>query len=123
MIHYLGFDKKSIETNNALIVKDLEKRLKFNRKNFNVESPFYGECVIIDEVHNFVREILNNSGPSKIFYEWIVNAENVKLVFLSGTPVINKPAEIAILFNICYVVTVWIIMLSFLRLFGLQCIF
>jgi len=99
-IHLLDeSDKKTIETNNALIVKDLEKRLKFNRKNFNIESPFYGECVIIDEVHNFVREILNNSGPSKIFYEWIVNAENVKLVFLSGTPVINKPSEIAVLYN------------------------
>jgi len=93
-------DKKKILTNNAMIVKDLEKRLKFNKKNFNVESPFYGECVIIDEVHNFVREILNpSSKPSKVFYEWIVNAENVKLVFLSGTPVINKPSEIAVLYN------------------------
>ena len=93
-------DKKKILTNNAMIVKNLEKRLKFNKKNFNVESPFYGECVIIDEVHNFVREILNpSSKPSKVFYEWIVNAENVKLVFLSGTPVINKPSEIAVLYN------------------------
>ncbi|MBV67948.1 MAG: hypothetical protein CMG26_06295 [Candidatus Marinimicrobia bacterium] len=93
-------DKKRLLTNNAMIVKDLEKRLKFNKKNFNVESPFYGECVIIDEVHNFVREILNpSSKPSKVFYEWIVNAENVKLVFLSGTPIINKPAEIAVLYN------------------------
>ena len=82
------------------IVKDLEKRLKYNKKNFNVDSPFYGECIVIDEVHNFVREILNPaSKPSKVFYEWIVNAENVKLVFLSGTPVINKPSEIAVLYN------------------------
>ena len=29
----------------------------------------------------------------------ILNAENVKLVFLSGTPIINKPAEIAVLYN------------------------
>ena len=93
-------DKKKILTYNQTIVKDLEKRLKFNKKNFNVESPFYGECIIIDEVHNFVREILNpSSKPSKVFYEWIVNAENVKLVFLSGTPVINKPSEIAVLYN------------------------
>ena len=93
-------EKKLIDTNNKLIVKDLEKRLKFNRKNFNVDSPFYGECIIIDEVHNFVREILNpGSKPSKVFYDWIVNAENVKLVFLSGTPVINKPSEIAVLYN------------------------
>ena len=62
-----------------MMVKDLEKRLKFNKKNFNVESPFYGECVVIDEVHNFVREILNpSSKPSKVFYEWIVNAEKCK---------------------------------------------
>ena len=93
-------DKKKVLTNNMKIVKDLDKRLKFNKKNFNVDSPFYGECVIIDEVHNFVREILNpSSKPSKVFYEWIVNAENVKLVFLSGTPVINKPSEIAVLYN------------------------
>ena len=94
-----GEKKKSL-TYNQMMVKDLEKRLKFNKKNFNVDSPFYGECVVIDEVHNFVREILNpSSKPSKVFYEWIVNAENVKLVFLSGTPIINKPAEIAVLYN------------------------
>ena len=94
-----GEKKKSL-TYNQMMVKDLEKRLKFNKKNFNVESPFYGECVVIDEVHNFVREILNpSSKPSKVFYEWIVNAENVKLVFLSGTPIINKPSEIAVLYN------------------------
>ena len=28
-----------------------------------------------------------------------MDAEDIKIVFLSGTPVINKPAEIAILFN------------------------
>ena len=93
-------EKKKVLTNNMKIVKDLEKRLKYNKKNFNVDSPFYGECIVIDEVHNFVREILNPaSKPSKVFYEWIVNAENVKLVFLSGTPVINKPSEIAVLYN------------------------
>mgnify|MGYP001472408102 CR=1 FL=1 len=93
-------EKKNSLTYNQTIVKDLEKRLKFNKKNFNVESPFYGECVVIDEVHNFVREILNpSSKPSKVFYEWIVNAENLKLVFLSGTPIINKPSEIAVLYN------------------------
>ena len=93
-------EKNKSSTYNQMMVKDLEKRLKFNKKNFNVESPFYGECVVIDEVHNFVREILNpSSKPSKVFYEWIVNAENVKLVFLSGTPIINKPSEIAVLYN------------------------
>ena len=34
-----------------------------------------------------------------MFYNWIVHSEDVKLIFLSGTPIINKPAEIAILYN------------------------
>ena len=34
-----------------------------------------------------------------MFYNWIIHSEDVKLVFLSGTPIINKPAEIAILYN------------------------
>ena len=84
---------------NEAIKKDLMKRAKYNLKNYDVESPFYNQTIIIDEVHNFVREILNNSGSARIFYEWIVNAEKVKLVFLSGTPIINVPCEIAILYN------------------------
>ena len=73
--------------------------MKYNIRKHNVESPFYNKTIIIDEVHNFVREILNNSGSARFFYEWIINAEKVKLVFLSGTPIINKPCEVAVLYN------------------------
>ena len=84
---------------NALIKETLLQRLNYNIQNYGVHSPFYNEKVIIDEVHNLVREVVNNSGSARTFYEWIVNAEKVKLVFLSGTPIINKPSEIAILYN------------------------
>jgi hypothetical protein len=83
----------------AALRERLMKRLAYNKRTYNVDSPFYNECIVIDEVHNFVRSILNKRGSSIKFYEWIVNAKNVKLVFLSGTPIINKPCEIAILFN------------------------
>jgi len=102
-------DKKVLNTQNKKIVDKLEKKLKWNRKKHFINSPFYKEVVIIDEVHNFVRQILNlNSDDlskkreaerSSIFYEWIINAKDIKLIFLSGTPVINKPCEIAILYN------------------------
>ena len=32
-------------------------------------------------------------------YEYLMSAENCKIVFLTGTPIINYPNEIAILFN------------------------
>ena len=93
-------ENEEAKTNNQRIVKNLEKKLKENRKKYLIDSPFYNETIIIDEVHNFVRQIINNSGPSRIFYEWIINAKNIKLICLSGTPIINKPSEIAVLFNI-----------------------
>ena len=92
-------DEKIITTNNQKIIIDLEKKLKYNVSNYNIFSPFYKQVIIIDEVHNFVRQVLNNSIRTKVFYDWIINAEQVKLVFLSGTPIINRPCEIAILFN------------------------
>ena len=90
---------KEVSGRNKQIVDDLDKKLKYNVRNYNVQSPFRDEVIVIDEVHNFIRKILNDSGPSRTFYEWIINAENIKLVFLSGTPIINKPSEIAILYN------------------------
>ena len=96
-----NFEKETEEqkTNNKMIVEKLEKKLEKNLKEHNINSPFYNEVIIIDEVHNFVRQITNNNTTSILFYEWILNSKNTKLICLSGTPIINKPCEIAILFN------------------------
>ena len=98
---YLDTDiDKESATHNQEIIKTLEDKLKYNKKNHYIDSPFYNETIIIDEVHNFVRGIVNKEkGPSRVFYEWIINAKNIKLICLSGTPIINKPSEIAVLFN------------------------
>tara|TARA_Y100000389_G_scaffold115453_1_gene112531 strand:+ start:1725 stop:5504 length:3780 start_codon:yes stop_codon:yes gene_type:complete len=115
-IHYNGFpevhkvDFKNLEalktpekegtlTNNQKIVEDLKQKYLYNLEKHQIYSPFRNEVIIIDEVHNFVREIINESPQANIFYNWIMEAEDVKLIFLSATPLINKPAEIAILFN------------------------
>lgn len=113
-IHYNGFPKvedfdfknnrgkvleKEKPTENDKLVLDFAEKYKENFENYYIRSPFKNNVIIIDEVHNFVREIINESVPANIFYNWIVDGEDIKIVFLSGTPVINKPAEIAILFN------------------------
>ena len=51
-------------------------------KEHGVLSPFRENVIIIDEVHNFVNEIMNGSAPATVFYNWIINSEDVKIVFL-----------------------------------------
>ena len=70
----------------------------------NTINPFDDKVVIIDEAHNFVSRIVNKLSRginlSTRLYEYLMNAQNVRIVLLSGTPIINYPNEIAILFNI-----------------------
>lgn len=67
-------------------------------------NPFDDKVVIVDEAHNFVSRIVNKlKRPESIsmrLYEYLLSAQNCKVVLLTGTPMINYPNEIAILFNI-----------------------
>jgi hypothetical protein len=67
-------------------------------------NPFTNKTIIIDEAHNFVSRIVNKiKSPNSIsmqLYNFLMTAENSRIVLLTGTPIINYPNEIAILFNI-----------------------
>ena len=71
-------------------------------------NPFDNKVVIIDEAHNFVSRIVNKfrtkettlTSLSGQLYNYLMEAKNVKIILLTGTPIINYPNEIAILFNI-----------------------
>jgi hypothetical protein len=69
-------------------------------------NPFDNSVVVVDEAHNLVSRIVNKLGrpdsdnPSIQIYELLMSAKNAKIVLLSGTPIINYPNEIAIIFNI-----------------------
>ena len=101
-VHKINYDNPKFKKNPSpgqKLAQDLAEKYIYNRDNYSIMSPFRENVVIIDEVHNFVNQIMNESPAATVFYNWIVNSEDVKLIFLSGTPVINKPAEIAILYN------------------------
>ena len=72
-------------------------------QNFTV-NPFDNCVVIVDEAHNLVSRIVNKlknkSALSMKLYEYLMTAENAKIVLLTGTPIINYPNEVSILFNI-----------------------
>jgi hypothetical protein len=67
-------------------------------------NPFDNSVIIIDEAHNFVSRIVNKlKRPSSMayrLYHFLLSAQNAKVVLLTGTPIINYPNEIAVLFNI-----------------------
>jgi hypothetical protein len=70
----------------------------------NTINPFDHKVVIIDEAHNFISRIVNkldkpNSLSSRL-YHYLMDATDVRIVLLSGTPIINYPNEISVLFNI-----------------------
>ena len=70
----------------------------------NTINPFTDKVIIIDEAHNFISRIVNKiNKPSSLsmnLYKYLMSAENCKIILLSGTPIINYPNEIAVLFNI-----------------------
>ena len=102
-IHYNGFNKNKLDA----------------MTENNTINPFDNSVVVIDEAHNFVSLIVNKlkitkpveydkngnivKEPSYLslrLYELLLNAVNIRLVLLTGTPIINYPNEVGILFNI-----------------------
>ena len=69
------------------------------------KKPLY----IFDEAHNFIRNVYNNltnqSGRrAQIIYDYIVQEkkenDQARVILISGTPAINSPYELALIFNL-----------------------
>lgn len=92
--------------------------LKMLTNNYTI-NIFDNSVVIIDESHNFVSRIVNKIKKEKDlpqdkygnkprlpislylkFYELLLSSKNTKIIMLSGTPIINYPNELGIMFNI-----------------------
>jgi hypothetical protein len=63
------------------------------------EHQFDDSVIIIDEAHNLIGYAVNDTIRRKL-YDRIYIARNCKVVALSGTPVVNRPQEIAFLMNL-----------------------
>jgi superfamily II DNA or RNA helicase len=59
-----------------------------------------GYAIIVDESHNLFNSMTNSeSKNSKKFYEIVMNTKKIKLIFLTGTPIVNDPFELVPCFN------------------------
>ena len=80
-----------------------EEKMKLLTDNYK-KNPFDNSVILIDEAHNLVSRIVNKIGDKKSIsyklYEYLMSAANSRVILLSGTPIINYPNEIGVLFNI-----------------------
>lgn len=62
----------------------------------NISNGINNSLIIIDEAHNFFKSIISGTIKSNAYriYESIMNANNIKLLFLTGTPISKDPFEI-----------------------------
>ena len=94
--------------NNSQLYKDKYSFISYNANNTVAQIKKIGsldnKVIIIEEVHNLISKIMSGlSGTSKQgleIYNYLMNAQNAKIIALSGTPLINDSFEAAVLFNI-----------------------
>ena len=105
-------DQKSVDEQLNAMIRNKYQDINYNGLNVNKmneltdngkKNPFDDKVVIIDEAHNLVSRIANSTSKKKSIanqmYKYLMDATNAKIVFLTGTPIINTPREISILFN------------------------
>lgn len=79
---------------------DFEEHIGDINKTLLREEGFLENTVlIIDEVHNFFNAITNGSKNSLQLYDAIMKTKDIKLFFLTGTPIVNDPFELVPCFN------------------------
>jgi len=95
-------DKKTNKkSNNKLSKKKYNIDIENILSDINTQN-LEDKIVIIDEAHNLFNSISNGSKIANEFYDMVMNTKNIKLIFLSGTPIINDPFEISICLNLLY---------------------
>ena len=78
---------------------ELEKRLGDFMDDVKKNNSLDNSLLIIDEAHNLFNAITNGAKNATALYDLIMESKNLKLMFLTGTPVINDPFELVPCFN------------------------
>uniref|UniRef100_A0A6C0CKH8 Helicase C-terminal domain-containing protein n=1 Tax=viral metagenome TaxID=1070528 RepID=A0A6C0CKH8_9ZZZZ len=79
---------------------------KINEMKKISKNPFDHTTIVVDEAHNLMSNIVGNLKKKQKdsvyikLYDMLMDATNLKVVMLSGTPIINYPQEISVLFNV-----------------------
>lgn len=58
-----------------------------------------GRLLVVDEAQNLFRSIINGSKNAMLLYQQIMSARDLRVIFLSGTPIAKNPFEAVACFN------------------------
>jgi hypothetical protein len=96
-------DYKFVTMNASNMIKQLQKKdslmdeMLYEINKFNLDN----KVIIIDEAHNLFNSIVNGSRNANEFYELVMKSKNIKIIFLTGSPIINNFFEIVPALNMC----------------------
>ena len=80
-----------------------DKLYELKRQNY-----FDNKTIVVDEVHNLISMMSGVGKQGDIWYSIFMESENIRIIFLSGTPAVNYAFEYAHIFNILRgPMTVW----------------
>ena len=104
----LMFCGDSMYKTNPELYKEKYTFISYNASNTTTQLKRIGsldnKVIIIDEVHNLISKIISGlcgvSKQGRDIYNFLMSAQNAKIVAMSGTPLVNDPFELAVLFNI-----------------------
>lgn len=65
------------------------------------EAELNGKLIIVDEAHNLFNSIVSHGKNAYKLYKAIMNANDIKLIFLTSTPIVNDPFELVPAYNMC----------------------
>lgn len=78
---------------------EVEKQMKEFTDVVEKDNFLENSLLIVDEFHNLSNSITNGSYNAIRLYDTIMKTKNIKLLFLSGTPIVNSPFELVPTFN------------------------
>lgn len=94
-------DHITFATMNASNKVDQLKRAAYRlTKKLKSTGHLEGLTIVADECHKLFSVISNGTPDGIRLYKMLRNTEDVKLIFMSGTPITNDPFEVAIMSNI-----------------------
>jgi hypothetical protein len=100
---FISSNASNMLTQLAAIGKDkeqlaFEKTLEHFANVINLE----GKLLIVDEAQNLFNGIVSGSTNATGLYRAIMNTSDLRIVFLSATPIINDPFELVPMFNMLH---------------------